>query len=208
MKNLIPLLFVISSLTVSFAQTKKVGGPCEGCEAIYENTVPFDQLPSFVKLPEVSWDGKKPMGINGTVFKADGTPAADVVLYVYHTNEKGIYPKKGDEKGWAKRHGYLRGWVKTDQKGQYKFGCLRPAPYPGRDEPAHIHVTIKEPDINEYYIDEFVFSDDPLLTPEKRAKLENRGGSGIVKIIDVGNMYKGERNIYLGKNIPDYPVRK
>jgi protocatechuate 3,4-dioxygenase beta subunit len=208
MKNLIPLLFVISSLTVSFAQTKKVGGPCEGCEAIYENTVPFDQLPSFVKLPEVSWDGKKPMGINGTVFKADGTPAADVVLYVYHTNEKGIYPKKGDEKGWAKRHGYLRGWVKTDQKGQYKFGCLRPAPYPGRDEPAHIHVTIKEPDINEYYIDEFVFSDDPLLTPEKRAKLENRGGSGIVKIIDVGNMYKGERNIYLGKNIPEYPVRK
>jgi protocatechuate 3,4-dioxygenase beta subunit len=208
MKNLIPLLLVISSLTVSFAQTKKVGGPCEGCEAIYENTVPFDQLPSFVKLPEVSWDGKKPMGINGTVFKADGTPAADVVLYVYHTNEKGIYPKKGDEKGWAKRHGYLRGWVKTDQKGQYKFGCLRPAPYPGRDEPAHIHVTIKEPDINEYYIDEFVFSDDPLLTPEKRAKLENRGGSGIVKIIDVGNMYKGERNIYLGKNIPDYPVRK
>jgi protocatechuate 3,4-dioxygenase beta subunit len=208
MKNLIPLLLVISSLTVSFAQTKKVGGPCEGCEAIYENTVPFDQLPSFVKLPEVSWDGKKPMGINGTVFKADGTPAADVVLYVYHTNEKGIYPKKGDEKGWAKRHGYLRGWVKTDQKGQYKFGCLRPAPYPGRDEPAHIHVTIKEPDINEYYIDEFVFSDDPLLTPEKRAKLENRGGSGIVKIIDVGNMYKGERNIYLGKNIPEYPVRK
>jgi protocatechuate 3,4-dioxygenase beta subunit len=208
MKNLIPLLLVISSLTVSLAQTKKIGGPCEGCEAIYENTVPFDQLPSFVKLPEVSWDGKKPMGINGTVFKADGTPAADVVLYVYHTNEKGIYPKKGDEKGWAKRHGYLRGWVKTDQKGQYKFGCLRPAPYPGRDEPAHIHVTIKEPDINEYYIDEFLFSDDPLLTPEKRAKLENRGGSGIVKIIDVGNMYKGERNIYLGKNIPDYPIRK
>jgi protocatechuate 3,4-dioxygenase beta subunit len=208
MKNLIPLLLVISSLTISFAQTKKVGGPCEGCEAIYENTIPFDQLPSFVELPEVSWDGKKPMGINGTVFKADGTPAADVVLYVYHTNEKGIYPKKGDEKGWAKRHGYLRGWVKTDQKGQYKFGCLRPAPYPGRDEPAHIHVTIKEPDINEYYIDEFVFSDDPLLTPEKRAKLENRGGSGIVKIIDVGNMYKGDRNIYLGKNIPDYPVRK
>ncbi|MEO6283153.1 MAG: intradiol ring-cleavage dioxygenase [Dyadobacter sp.] len=208
MKNLIPLLFAISSLTTGFGQTKKVGGPCEGCEAIYENTVPFDQLPSFVELPEVSWDGKKPMGINGTVFKADGTPAPNVVLYLYHTNEKGIYPKKGDEKGWAKRHGYLRGWVKTDQKGQYKFGCLRPAPYPGRDEPAHIHVTVKEPDINEYYIDEFVFSDDPLLTSEKQAKLENRGGSGIVKIIEVGNMYKGERNIYLGKNIPDYPVKE
>ena len=208
MKNPVLVLMLIASFTASFGQSKKAGGPCEGCEAIYENTVPFEQLRSFVKIPEVSWDGKKPMGINGTVFKADGTPAPDVVLYLYHTNEKGVYPKKGDEKGWAKRHGYLRGWVKTDQKGQYKFSCLRPAAYPGRDEPAHIHVTIKEPGVNEYYIDEFVFSDDPLLTPEKRAKLENRGGSGIVQIHDVGNMYKGERNIYLGKNIPDYPVKK
>lgn len=208
MKTLITILLIALS-TISFAQSKKVGGPCEGCEAIYENTVPFENLKSFVELPEVSWDGKKPMGINGTVYKADGkTPAPDVVLYLYHTNEKGVYPKKGDEQGWAKRHGYLRGWVKTDQKGNYKFGCLRPAPYPGRNEPAHIHVTIKEPGINEYYIDEFVFSDDPLLTSEKRAKLENRGGSGIVKIVDVGNMYKGERNIYLGKNIPDYPTQK
>ncbi|KAA0989174.1 dioxygenase family protein [Dyadobacter aurulentus] len=208
MKALASFLVITISVTAGFAQNEKVGGPCEGCEAIYENTVPFEKLPSFVELPEVSWDGKKPMGINGTVFKADGTPARDVVLYLYHTNEKGVYPKKGDEKGWAKRHGYLRSWVKTDQKGQYKFGCLRPAPYPGGDEPAHIHATIKEPGINEYYIDEFVFSDDPLLTPEKRAKLENRGGSGIVQIHDVGNMYKGERNIYLGKNIPDYPVKK
>ena len=209
MKNLIIIALLICCLTNSFAQNKKVGGPCEGCEAIYENTVPFEKLPSFVELPEVSWDGKKPLGINGTVYKADGkTPAPDVVLYLYHTNEKGIYPKKGNEKGWAKRHGYLRGWVKTNQKGEYKFGSLRPAPYPGRDEPAHIHVTIKEPGINEYYIDEILFSDDPLLTSEKRAKLENRGGSGIIKIVDVGNMYKGERNIYLGKNIPDYPAQK
>ena len=209
MKNLNIIVLLICCFTNSFAQNKKVGGPCEGCEAIYENTVPFEKLPSFVELPEVSWDGKKPLGINGTVYKADGkTPAPDVVLYLYHTNEKGIYPKKGNEKGWAKRHGYLRGWVKTNQKGEYKFGSLRPAPYPGRDEPAHIHVTIKEPGINEYYIDEILFSDDPLLTSEKRAKLENRGGSGIIKIVDVGNMYKGERNIYLGKNIPDYPAQK
>ena len=209
MKNLITSILVICCITSSIGQNKKVGGPCEGCEAIYENTVPFENLPSFVELPDVSWDGKKPMGINGIVYKADGkTPAPDVVLYLYHTNEKGIYPKKGDENGWAKRHGYLRGWVKTDQKGAYKFGSLRPAPYPGRDEPAHIHVIVKEPGINEYYIDEFLFSDDPLLTQARKDKLENRGGSGIIKIVDVGNMYKGERNIYLGKNIPDYPAQK
>ena len=191
------------------AQDKKVGGPCEGCEAIYESPVPFEKLKSITLLPGTSWDGKKPMGINGTVYKADGkTPAPGVVLYLYHTDETGQYPKKGNEKGWAKRHGYLRGWVRTDEKGFYKFGCLRPAPYPGRDQPAHIHVVVKEPGLNEYYIDEFVFSDDPLLTEEKKKELENRGGSGIVKIIDVGNMFKGARDIYLGRNIPDYPQNK
>ncbi len=209
MKNTVLFLSMLCGIIQASAQTKKVGGPCEGCEAIYESEVPFEKLKSFVELPDVSWNGKKPMGINGTVYKADGvTRAAGVVLYLYHTDETGHYPKKGNEKGWAKRHGYLRGWVRTNESGEFKFGCLRPAPYPGRSEPAHIHVVVKEPGLNEYYIDEIVFSDDPLLTPEKRARLENRGGSGIVQIHDVGNMYKGYRNIYLGKNIPDYPVQK
>lgn len=190
-----------------YAQPKRAGGPCEGCEAIYENTVPFEQLTMFTKLPGTTWDGKKPLGINGTVYQPDGkTPAAGVVLYIYHTDETGHYPTKGNEKGWAKRHGYLRGWMRTNEKGEYKFGTMRPAPYPGGTEPAHIHIIVKEPGVNEYYIDDFLFSDDPLLTEERKKKLSNRGGSGIVKLIDVGNMFKGERNIILGKNIPDYSI--
>ncbi|NIJ55029.1 dioxygenase family protein [Dyadobacter arcticus] len=211
MKRLCALfILVLTTIWVfTFSIEKRVGGPCEGCEAIFENSIPFEKLPSFTKLPEVTWKGKKPLGINGIVYKSDGkTPAPNVVLYVYHTNEAGIYPKKGDEKGWAKRHGYIRAWLKTDEKGEYKFVTLRPGIYPDRGEPAHIHITLKEPGLNEYYIDEFVFSDDPLLTTEKRNKLENRGGSGIImKLVDVGSMFKGERNIYLGKNIPDYPTK-
>ncbi|MBN8790565.1 MAG: hypothetical protein J0I84_26095, partial [Terrimonas sp.] len=178
---------------------------CEGCEAIYESSVPFEKLKAVDKLPDATWDGKKPLGINGVVYKADGkTPAANVIIYVYHTDETGHYPRKGNEKGWAKRHGYLRGWLRTNEKGEYKFVTLRPAAYPDGTEPAHIHVIIKEPGLNEYYIDEFLFDDDPILTEEKRKKLENRGGSGIIKLFDVGNMYKATRNIYLGKNIPGY----
>ena len=188
-------------------QDKKVGGPCEGCEAIYENSVPFEKLEALAKLPDATWDGKKPLGINGIVYKADGkTPAPGVIIYVYHTDETGHYVAKADAKGWEKRHGSLRGWMRTNEKGEYKFVTLRPAPYPDRTEPAHIHVTIKELGLNEYYIDEYVFDDDTLLTTDKRQKLENRGGSGILKLKDVGNMYKAERNIYLGKNIPNYPT--
>ncbi|MGA0560141.1 intradiol ring-cleavage dioxygenase [Larkinella sp. VNQ87] len=206
--GILVLFFVVSALLSAHGQDK-VGGPCEGCEAIYENTVSFEKLPSLLKMPDVTWEGKKPLGINGIVYKADGkTPAAGVILYVYHTDQTGHYPKKGNETGWGKRHGYIRGWVRTDEKGAYKFVTLRPAPYPNANEPAHIHITVKEPDLNEYYIDEFLFDNDPLLTTEKRRKLENRGGSGIVRLKDVGNMSKGERNIYLGRNIPNYPVKK
>jgi protocatechuate 3,4-dioxygenase, beta subunit len=184
---------------------EKVGGRCEGCEAIHESPVPFEQLPDFTRLPDFS-QAAKPLGINGIVYKQDGkTPAAGVVIYVYHTDQTGVYPKRGDEKGWAKRHGYIRGWMRTNDKGEYKFMTLKPAAYPGRKDPAHIHVTIKEPDKNEYWIDEYLFDDDPLLTEEAKKRCEDRGGSGILHLIDVGNMYKAARNIYLGKNIPNYP---
>ncbi|WP_148289269.1 dioxygenase family protein [Fibrella aestuarina] len=201
-------LAMLLSLT-GYGQSRQVGGPCEGCEAIHESSVPFEKLDSFLKLPDATWAGKKPLGINGIVYKADGkTPAPGVVLYLYHTDQTGRYVANKDAKGWERRHGSLRGWLRTNEKGEYKVVTLRPAPYPGHTDPAHIHITVKEPGLPEYYIDEFVFADDPLLTPANRQKLENRGGSGILTLKDVGNMYKAERPIYLGRNIPNYPASR
>jgi protocatechuate 3,4-dioxygenase, beta subunit len=183
---------------------KKVGGGCEGCEAIYESPVPFEKLEPMVWLPDWNEKGQK-LAVNGTVYKADGkTPAEGVIIYIYHTDQAGIYPKKGNEEGWAKRHGYLRGWMKTDKNGFYKFFTLRPASYPNSKNPAHIHITIKEPGKQEYWIDDFLFDDDPLLTEDQRKHIQNRGGSGILQTKPAENILKAERNIYLGKNIPNY----
>lgn len=199
---------LISTLS-ALGQEKRVGGPCEGCEAIYESPVPAEKLEMFAKLPDASWEGKKPIGINGIVYKADGkTPAPGVILYIYHTDQKGHYTAKADAKGWEKRHGSLRGWMRTNEKGEYKFVTLRPVAYPGHSDPAHIHITVKEPGLNEYYIDEYLFADDPLLTASQKQRLANRGGSGILTLRDVGNMYKAERHIYLGRNIPNYPTNQ
>jgi len=185
---------------------KHIGGHCEGCEAIYESPVPFEKLTAVDTLPDFYDTGPK-LVISGMVYKVDGkTPAKDVVIYVYHTDQNGLYSKKGNESGWGQRHGYIRGWAKTDKNGTYHFVTLKPVAYPGRNIPAHIHVTIKEPDKNEYWIDDYLFDDDPLLTNQERQKQEKRGGNGIIKLTPHKGCLQGKRNIILGKNIPGYPA--
>lgn len=216
-------LFPVFSLFVSFAgcgqsnvsnagKTKtaevKAGGNCEGCEAIYESPVPFEELNEEDTLPDFNDAGPK-IEISGNIYKADGkTPAPGVVLYIYHTDQKGNYPVKGNEKGWAKRHGYIRGWIKTNAKGEYKFYTLVPASYPDSKNPKHIHPVIKEEGISEYWIDEFVFDDDPFLPAEERIKTKPVGGSGVLKTTMNDGMLRARRNIILGLNVVDYPVAK
>ena len=196
------MILAVSCQAQSSADRKGVGGSCEGCEAIYESgkkvLTNVDTLPDFVKF-----DPK--LKITGTVFRHDGkTPAPDVIIFIYHTNRKGIYEQKGNETGWGKRHGYVRGWVKTGADGKYTFYTFRPASYPDRQAPEHIHVTVKEPGVNEYWIDEYLFEDDPLLTAGERNNERRRGGSGIVKPEKSGSLYLVKRDIILGKNVPGY----
>ncbi len=185
----------------------KVGGGCEGCEAIYESLVSFEQLKEVDTLPDFTEAGPT-IEISGVIYHRDGkTPAKDVVLYVYHTDQKGNYSTKGKEAGWGKRHGYIRGWVKTDANGFYKFYTLVPASYPNSNNPKHIHPTIKEPGKSEYWIDEFVFDDDPLLPKEERTRTNPVGGDGVLKTAMKDGMLRATRNIILGLNVRDYPTQ-
>jgi protocatechuate 3,4-dioxygenase beta subunit len=197
-----------NTVTQKNTDTRKlVGGGCDGCEIM------FVGMPTNIISVDTSagWAGKgQKLLVTGTVFKLDGkTPAPNVVIYYWQTDNHGYYsPTKGmDEK--AKLHGSIRGWVKTNEKGKYAIYTIKPAPYPNENMPAHIHTSIKEPNIdNEYYIDDFVFDDDKLLTGEKRKALENRGGSGILSVLISGDLQIANHNIILGLNIPNYPKTK
>ena len=184
---------------------KLVGGGCDGCELMYID------IPTNISSVDTSagWAAKgQKLLVTGTVFKHDGkTPVPNVIIYYWQTDHNGYYlPKQGlNEK--AKRHGHIRGWIKSDEHGKFSIYTIRPAPYPNENIPAHIHTSIKEPNIdNEYYLDEFVFDDDRLLTGAKRKALENRGGSGILRVLISGDLQIAEHNIILGLNIPNYPV--
>ena len=185
------------------ASTGLVGGGCDGCEGIYEGMP--QQLSWQTAIASAAEPGER-MEISGIIYQVDGkTPASNVILYVYHTDAKGYYSPAPDATNIARRHGHLRGWIRTNVSGEYKFATIKPAPYPDRGVQAHVHPVVKEPDKNEYYIDSFVFDDDPLLTQDIRSKLENRGGSGIVRLTKRSDgVWIGQRNIILGLNIPNY----
>lgn len=179
-----------------------VGGSCEGCEAILE--FGENELFSSDTLPDFNDAGQK-LKLAGTIYQQDGTtPAKDVILYIYHTNQNGIYPTHGDETGWAKRHGYLRGWIKTDSTGKYTFYTLKPGTYPSRNAPAHIHAIILEPNGTYYWIEEYIFDNDPLISEDDKNNKLPRGGSGILTLREKEKFLVGDRDIILGQYIPDY----
>jgi len=190
------------------AITQHIGGRCETCDAIYTTPIPFEKMNWVDTLPDYHELGPR-MVISGKIYQADGkTPAVGVILYIYHTDQTGHYTPNAYQTGSVRRHGYIRGWMKTNGQGEYKFYTLKPAAYPGHQIPAHIHPIIKEPKMNEYYIDEFLFNDDPFLTSEERNKQEGRGGSGIISLENQGGILVGHRDIYLGRKIPNYPTEK
>ena len=185
---------------------KMPGGNCEDCNLM------FVGMPKDLNNVDTSrgWDteGQK-LIVSGKVFHTDKkTPAKDVILYYYHTDEKGYYSEGEGMHPDAARHGHLRGWVKTGDDGTYVICTNRPAQYPDNGAEAHIHVIVKEPDMdNPYWIDAWVFDDDPLLTASIRKKLDNHGGSGIMKPISKNGIQLAEQNVYLGLHIPNYPTR-
>lgn len=176
---------------------KKFDSNCEICGGIYESPVAFSQLNETDTISCFNDPGPR-LYVSGIVYQNDGkTPAADVILYFYHTDQTGVYPKRGNEKGFASEHGYLRGWVRSNAKGEYHIYTLRPASYPNSRNPAHIHVVVKQPGVEAYWIEDFLFADDPLLPGSSEVSLNPRGGSGVLKTIVKNGMQIGKRNIVL-----------
>lgn len=134
--------------------------------------------------------------VSGTVFRPDGvTPAAGVLVYTYNTDARGYYRRTdGDH-----RHGRMRAWMRTDARGRYELLTIKPGPYPGRPDPAHIHYTLTGPDFPEQYIDDVWFEGDPRITPEERAGRSGRGGfNAILKPRRDGDgLWHGTRDIRL-----------
>ncbi|MCC6410385.1 MAG: intradiol ring-cleavage dioxygenase [Saprospiraceae bacterium] len=189
----------VETTSTASSSLRHAPGPCEECETM------FAGMPKTINTVDTSaaWEeeGEK-MLLEGTVYMPDGrTPAPNVVVYYWHTDIKGYYPQVPDIDGVRIRHGKFRGWVKTGADGKYKVYTIRPAQYPSRTIPAHVHFLIKEPDMDgPYYIDDLMFDDDPLVSAADRQR-KGRGGNGICKLQKNGEMWLARRDVVLGKNV-------
>lgn len=98
-----------------------LGGPCEGCELVFEGLP--EKLGAQASVAPEAEPGEA-LVLEGTVRTPAGQPAAGIVVYAYHTDRGGLYPDD------ATRHGRLRGWARTDAGGGYRFDTIRPGAYP------------------------------------------------------------------------------
>lgn len=133
----------------------------------------------------------EPLIVSGTIYGPDGTkPLAGAVLYVYHTDARGLYSEKdGNGQPPDPR---LKGWMRTDADGRYEFRTIKPAPYPGGGIPAHIHAKVSTAAIAEQLIYEYWFEGDSFITDEARQRVAapstfspimtlKRGGDGVLR---------------------------
>jgi len=80
------------------------------------------------------------MIITGHVFGADGKPLGGVEMYAYHTDANGLY-RLDDH--YPEEPARLHGTLVTAADGSYEIETIRPAPYPHRHIPAHIHFRLR-----------------------------------------------------------------
>ncbi len=106
-----------------------------------------------------------PLAIHGRVLAPDGRrPAARVVVFAYQTGADGLYssPEKPG-RPWR-----LQGWAVTDADGRFEFRTIRPAPYPGRSIPAHVHLSMETASYGRQWAEELRFDDDRFVTAAER----------------------------------------
>jgi protocatechuate 3,4-dioxygenase beta subunit len=172
--------------------------PCEDCDAALEGEP--EGWRTVIASPD---EPGEPLILRGVVLAPDGaTPVADVVVYAHHANAEGLYANGSNETVWSRRHGRLRAWARTGADGRYEFVTIKPAPYPSRTDPAHIHLHVIEPGRPPYWLDPVVFEGEFGVDDDYLGRQGDRGGSGVVALRREGETWIAERDIILERH-PD-----
>ena len=141
--------------------------------AIVAGSNPTGSVPAKAVIVSATEPGE-PMIISGTIYAPDGrTPLEGINLFVYQTDAAGVYSTSGA--GGDNRSTRIHGLVRSGPDGRYEFRTIKPGPYPGGGNPAHIHAFISGPGYPEYWIDEYHFAGDPYISEDSQKKYSAGG---------------------------------
>jgi hypothetical protein len=118
--------------------------------------------------------------IDGRVVDQSGRAVAGASVTVYNTDASGLYNPPNS----PTREPRINGSVMTDSEGRFQVLTVRPGSYPDGSEPRHVHFDVTAPGYQRRYSDVW-FEGDPLITPERTAKMRRRTGEHTNEITKV-----------------------
>jgi hypothetical protein len=136
-------------------------------------------LTSVSRIAPVDEPGT-PLVLHGRIFAPDGTrPVAGAIVFAYQTDRNGLYDLTGRPgQPWR-----LTGWAVTNDAGGFELTTIRPAPSPGLQIPAHVHLTVETPQYGRQWTDEMRFADDPFVQDAERRTSASLGPFGAIKVV-------------------------
>ncbi len=135
----------------------------------------------------------EPLIVSGTIRDPAGEPVEGALLYVFHTDHRGLYSEGGMDESNPRLFGYLR----TGPDGQFEYRTIRPGHYPTSSTPdpeegrgaagveQHVHYEVSAPGYRDR-VYRLGFRDDPLWQrtgqqPPRWAAEVNRGPDGTAR---------------------------
>lgn len=193
------LATVLTSMALAWA-TRGAGAQNSPDDAACQPPAPPQgdrTLPSSLTLASSKERGE-PFEFSLRFRAPQGRPLQNIVVYIYHTDASGQYRRAPGATGCFRFHGVLHGWARPDSTGRVSVRSIKPGPYPGSTEPAHVHIVVQFPGQQGFYINDLLFDDDPRLTPAIRAAQTMAGGPGVVHATrDRRGVWQAERVVTL-----------
>ncbi|HEY6976102.1 MAG TPA: hypothetical protein VH396_07420 [Chitinophagaceae bacterium] len=116
--------------------------------------------------------------VKGTIADYNDKPFSNVLVYIYHTDNKGWYSDTAGHvsgMGGDRGHARLFGYFKTSNNGTFEFHTIHPQGYPNSDLPQHIHFEVFSNTGEALIITELLFNEDARLTSSIRERMSNEG---------------------------------
>ena len=131
----------------------------------------------------------------GRVLDMNGRPLPGAAVIAYNADAQGLYNPPNS----PTRMPRIRATAVTDDLGRFRFLTVRPAPYPDRSQPAHIHLLVAAPAHDVRHL-EYWFHDDPLITAARRRHAARDDSCAIVALEQHDGTWSFTKDIRLSGN--------